>query len=424
MSNRSRLLALSLITAACTAADPVTQPPPPPPEPPRLVLSVVSGSDKQDAVAGQELPRPLQVRVTRDGIPQPDVPVRWRAENGTLATSGNFTTSQGIATNRLTLGKGEGPVTARASLYEDSTVFVEFTATRWPEVAVFLVSGAGESEGEVGLPLPVPITIRVERLDGSPAAGIPVHWAAPPGAVSQTSALTDGSGLATVQWTLGHIVGLQTLVATVRGNRTPVTFHAIARAGPVASVQLVSTHPPRPANLRFVGDRVTVKVTDRFGNPIPDIAMQWSADALATVTPVSGFTDAVGLASAMVRPNGVPGTASVLVSAPGGGVGASIPLTFTAPQFVVHHRGDAFFSPMNGTTPAIDTIPVGATLTWTQTPFDYDSHAVEPVGALPFTGGGEFPYANPSQVHATFTMPGTYQYWDPYTGVTGTVVVQ
>jgi plastocyanin len=81
----------------------------------------------------------------------------------------------------------------------------------------------------------------------------------------------------------------------------------------------------------------------------------------------------------------------------------------------------AFVSLINGTRPAIDTIPAGAAITWIISPFDYEQHGVHSVGTPPFTGG-DFAYASPLTV--TFSAPGTYHYVDPYFETTGTAVVQ
>jgi plastocyanin len=83
-----------------------------------------------------------------------------------------------------------------------------------------------------------------------------------------------------------------------------------------------------------------------------------------------------------------------------------------------------FVSLHNGSTPAIDTVPVGATVAWALSPFDYDDHNVTSVGLPALPGGGGFPYAVQSQVRITFTQPGVYRYRDTFSEGTGTVVVQ
>ena len=82
-----------------------------------------------------------------------------------------------------------------------------------------------------------------------------------------------------------------------------------------------------------------------------------------------------------------------------------------------------FVSDHNGTqNPAVDTIPVGATMTWTWTgPLP---HGVQSLGATTFTNSG---IKTGSGTHAvTFTARGTYQYDCAVhgTALRGTIVVE
>lgn len=422
---RYRILApmLALSALACSSYEPVI---PDPPQPGPLTLTIVPGGDNQSAVAGERLARPLEVEVRRDGIPQADIPVKWSAENGTLTASSSFTNRQGIASARWTLGSGEGLATARAALYESPGTTVEFRAERWPVVGVYLVMGAGQVEGEVGAQAPFPYVLSVRKVTGAPAVGIPVEWSTATGMLSGQSMVTDESGLARTSWILGQTAGAQYLTATIRGHRGLLTFVANARPAPAATIEVLRSPTAWPANFRAIAETVRVRVSDRFGNLVPGIDLLWSIiDGPAVLLPTSITpTNSVGVATGAVRPTGTAGAGTVLVRVAETAAAATIPFAFTEPIYGVRHDGAEFISFVNGSRPAVDTIPVGATMTWIQTPFDYELHAVESVGSLLFAGGGDFPYANPSQVKATFTSPGTYQYRDPWTRATGTIVVQ
>jgi plastocyanin len=82
-----------------------------------------------------------------------------------------------------------------------------------------------------------------------------------------------------------------------------------------------------------------------------------------------------------------------------------------------------FVSDHNGTqNPAVDTIPVGGTVTWTWT--GSLPHGVQSLGSTSFTGSG---IKTGNGTHAvTFTAPGTYQYDCVVHGTSmrGTIVVQ
>ncbi len=168
-------------------------------------------------------------------------------------------------------------------------------------------------------------------------------------------------------------------------------------------------------------------VTDLYGNQVEGQAVSWTVKRgpIAFVT-MEGTTDALGMISAIVEPNGATGDAVVIAALPGVAESAHFALTISPRAYdVVLHTwwNPEFVSAQNGKGPAVDTIPVGATMTWTLE-FDYGLHAVQSVGTPSFAGG-DFPYANPSTVNVTFVNPGTYAYHDPYQPTaTGVVVVR
>ena len=100
----------------------------------------------------------------------------------------------------------------------------------------------------------------------------------------------------------------------------------------------------------------------------------------------------------------------------GGGGGGPVGTVTVGPgiQFVSGHNGTG--------NPAVDTVPVGATVTWTWT--GSLPHGVQPMASPGFLGSsvktGHGTYA------VTFTTPGTYQYDCSVhgTAMTGTIVVQ
>jgi len=100
----------------------------------------------------------------------------------------------------------------------------------------------------------------------------------------------------------------------------------------------------------------------------------------------------------------------------GGGGGGPVGAVTLGPgiQFVSSHNGSQ--------NSAVDTIPVGGTVTWTWT--GSLPHSVKSVGSSPFSSSdiktGSGTYA------VKFTVPGTYQYDCAVhgTAMTGTIVVQ
>jgi plastocyanin len=89
--------------------------------------------------------------------------------------------------------------------------------------------------------------------------------------------------------------------------------------------------------------------------------------------------------------------------------------------------GNIFFRSGNNDTqnPAIDTVAVGTTVTWTLTSTGSTPHTVRSEGSPTFSSSGELS-GNGTTYTFTFNTPGTYQYDCAIHGelMTGRVVVQ
>ena len=88
--------------------------------------------------------------------------------------------------------------------------------------------------------------------------------------------------------------------------------------------------------------------------------------------------------------------------------------------------GDIFFtSALNGSSnPAVDTVAVNGTVTWTWATTEALPHSVQSVGSPSFTSSGILSGAG-NTYQFTFTAPGTYHYDCAVHGqlMTGTIVV-
>ncbi len=166
------------------------------------------------------------------------------------------------------------------------------------------------------------------------------------------------------------------------------------------------------------------------GLPAAGVEVNWTTTS-GTVSPERSTTDQFGVATATWRPAasqqepsatatiGLPSSQSVFFSArvfDGLVDGFAMVLLKT-------NDGYVFESVRNGSSPAVDTIAVGAGMIWRLDPFDYESHTIDTFGASDLVGG-DYPYANPSEVHATYPKVGTFTYKDLPYGGTGTVVVR
>ncbi|MCC6243696.1 MAG: Ig-like domain-containing protein, partial [Gemmatimonadaceae bacterium] len=118
----------------------------------------------------------------------------------------------------------------------------------------------------VGTALVTPVRVLVTGTDGQPLPGTKVRWeASDDGKVSSAETTTDGKGVATVRWTVGTKVGMQTLVAYITGIQ-PVVFGANSVADRPAVIRLSADL----VRVTMIGDtvRFSSTVEDQFGNPV------------------------------------------------------------------------------------------------------------------------------------------------------------
>jgi plastocyanin len=118
------------------------------------------------------------------------------------------------------------------------------------------------------------------------------------------------------------------------------------------------------------------------------------------------------------------GTDTTGTGLPGGGTGTP-PATTPAGTAAVTVGNIFFTSGRNGTSnPAVDTVAVGGTVTWTWGTTGSVPHSIQSVGSPSFTSSS-VQSGSGSTYQLTFAQPGTYQYDCAIHGslMTGTIVV-
>jgi hypothetical protein len=153
-----------------------------------------------------------------------------------------------------------------------------------PPKTVVLVSGENQASPPVGDKLPLPLTVRVTDAQGRNVSGAEVAWSTSHGSLSASTSVSNVDGLASVEWTLGPLAGIQTATGTVSGI-SPVTFTQRAVAGAVTQIILTRD----TVELLGIGDafRMNARPADRFGNTVPGGSIV-EADDTSIVT-VSNF---------------------------------------------------------------------------------------------------------------------------------------
>jgi hypothetical protein len=170
-----------------------------------------------------------------------------------------------------------------------------------------MVSG-NKQTGTVGEALPKPLIVELRDVQGNPIVGRRVAFVAtdgPSAAVfAPDTAVTDGDGQAVGQWVLGTTPGDYGAEARVVAapddplNADLITpFSAAARPGRPDTLRAESKLAQGAQTGSPVQFPPTVRVVDRFGNPVPGIAVHWKASGGSTVSASTVVTGADGLAT-------------------------------------------------------------------------------------------------------------------------------
>ncbi len=293
-----------------------------------------------------------------------------------------------------------------------------------PVTTIAKTSGDAQT-ATVATALPTALAVTVTE-DGAVKVGATVTWStvAGSGTVAPTSAVTNGSGVATTVWTLGTVAGAQTAQATLAGaGGSPVSFTATGTAGAATTFAKISGDG-QSASPSSVFDALLVEIADQFGNGISGVTVNWTVQSgSATVAAATSVTNAAGTASIIATAGATSGPAVVrATNATVAGIldfgltVAPLPLTRSVTAAFTSYTSDA-----NGTVdPAIDTIGVGGTVTWAG--LGAGAHLVRSTGTPIFTTQT----VNAATYQFTFNTVGSYDYDCTVhgSGMTGRVVVQ
>jgi plastocyanin len=292
------------------------------------------------------------------------------------------------------------------------------------------VAGDGQS-AMVGQPLAEPLTVVVTD-GGTPSAGTTVTWSTTTagGSLVPNSGLSDADGHASTSWTLGTVSGPQQTAATLSGGSL-TTF--TATAAPDAAITLSKAGGDNQTGTigTPLATPVQAKVSDQFGNGVAGVNVAWSASG-GTVSAGAIPTNVAGISPVQVTLGATAGPVTITATAdPLSGS----PLTFNATAQVappipttaaVRVGNNSFTSVHNGTVnPAVDTVAVGGTVTWTWTNTGITQHSVQSLGTPSFTSSGILS-VNGATYQFTFPSAGTYQYDCVVHGtqMTGRIVVR
>jgi hypothetical protein len=188
-----------------------------------------------------------------------------------------------------------------------------------------------KQRGVPGSPLAESLAVKVTDRQGDPVSGLQVAFSldtdAPGGQVSPAQPRTGRDGLARARWVLGASTGPQAVVARVVGSSAlQVRFEASVGSGDAARMESVSGDGQRGAVGTALGDALVVRITDQFGNPVANVAVEWDGED-GSVDPATSQTGDDGQASTSWTLGSATGSHTATASS---GTLDGSPVTFTA----------------------------------------------------------------------------------------------
>jgi adhesin/invasin len=155
-------------------------------------------------------------------------------------------------------------------------------------------TGSNAQVGTVGQQLSSPVTVQVLDANGAPMSGVTITWTvlAGGGSLDANTSTTDASGNALVHWTLGTVVGVDSLQALV-GGAVWVDVGATAQPGAVASLQKVAGDQQTVAE-GSTSAPITVQALDQYGNIVPNVTIMWVDQSGGALSASQTMTNAQG----------------------------------------------------------------------------------------------------------------------------------
>jgi hypothetical protein len=161
--------------------------------------------------------------------------------------------------------------------------------------------GENNLSGQAGEALAESLLVQVIDRRGQPLSRQKVAFSlegeAPGAVISPDTAVTATDGIAKARWVLGSTSGTQTAIARVVGaDRVEVTLSAAVGSGAAARLESAGGNDQGAAIATTLGEPLSVRVTDAYGNPVAGVEVEWSAEQ-GSVDPAKNVSGGDGRAA-------------------------------------------------------------------------------------------------------------------------------
>ncbi len=164
------------------------------------------------------------------------------------------------------------------------------TPILFPEAHELVVEVESGFKGMAGEPLAEPVVVTVRDRHGNGLSGLSVSLSVLDGGgtLAASSKVTDEGGQIRIrEWRMGQRPGPNRLKIAAPGVE-PVTLELLSGPGPATEIAFLEGAPPDAEVASILTNLPAVQVSDRFGNPIPGLEVEFAASQGGSVT--SGVT--------------------------------------------------------------------------------------------------------------------------------------
>ncbi len=158
-------------------------------------------------------------------------------------------------------------------------------------------------------------------LSNQPAPNVTVAWSTTSGngVVTQSTSTSDASGIVKNTWRISDTARVNVLTAAIVGI-TSATFQATGLSGP--AVNLIRLTKDSSTTVSGSSTLLTVRATDKGGNPVPGVTVTWTASG-GSLTLQQSKTGSGGNADVVFTAGSIGGPATVYtITAAAQGIGS------------------------------------------------------------------------------------------------------
>jgi hypothetical protein len=264
-------------------------------------VSILSG-DVQTGEPGSELDEPLVVFATGPtgaplaGIPVTVVATEVEVEGAALAgpiEAGTIvvdTSGSGIVSIKSSLPNKSGLFDVQVAIPGAKPVSFKVAATSGR--ATQAIMEGNQQRGHVDTLLPTPIAVVLRTANGTAVSGAAVQFKVVSGGGTITPKgvhLSNGAGRVSATWKLGKLVSApQIVAASVPGRSRPLLFEAFPEPGVAAKLVADKASFNRITLGTTILNAILVRALDAFGNPVPDVTVNYSGPTGLEIKPGIG----------------------------------------------------------------------------------------------------------------------------------------